>query len=226
MLAKNFKTKICLFVLIQSLFASFAVAAESKVWSFVGRDRPDHWSKLDEKFRSCNDSEKPKIIAVSEADLVKNGDPIIFDYTANNNTAADASKSKHIKIGDKFYKLVEFHLRTPAEHTINGKLAKAVIHFVHQDNDGNIAIVAVMIKEGKYNATIDELIDSYRENSEEKFSFEEGDLMGLLPDSKEYYFQKADMITPPCKNKVNWYIMKEAIESNVKEIVGIDNLVE
>ena len=224
MLNKNFKTKIALFILIQSLFASFAVAGESQVWSFVGRDRPDHWSKLDNKFRSCNDGEKPRIIAVSEDDFVKNNDPIIFDYTANKNSEADAAISKHIKINGKLYKLVEFHIRTPAEHSINGKLAKAVIHFVHQDNEGNIAIVAVMIKEGKYNETIDELIASYKENSEEKFSFEDGDLTGLLPNSNEYYFQKADMITPPCKNKVNWYIMQESIESNAKEIVGLKKL--
>jgi|TARA_B110000503_G_C6865840_1_gene296658 carbonic anhydrase len=83
-----------------------------------------------------------------------------------------------------------------------------VIHLVHQDSDNNIAIVAVMIKEGQYNSAIEKLLASTTKSDAEKFAVEDGDLTELLPVSKEYYFQKADMITPPCKGKVSWYIMK------------------
>jgi len=116
------KSKVFLFVLTQILFSNFAFAGESQVWSFVGRVASDHWSKLDKKFQECSDGPDKGVVAVPEADLVVNGDPMVFDYKAT--SSADAMQFKNVKIGETIYKLVEFHIRVPAKHSINNKVAK------------------------------------------------------------------------------------------------------
>ena len=202
------------------LFANMSLAAESTIWSFVGRDAPDKWESLDARFRNCKGVTK-EITAITNNDLDKNGDPIAFDYKAYAYPPVSIEKSKHINIGKKLYKLVEFHIRLPSEHSINGNVSKAVVHFVHQDINKDIVVVAVMIKEGKSNSIIKNLIATVNDKPEIRFAVEDGDLTSLLPMSKQYYYDQATVNTCPCAGKVSWYIMKDPIEASAEEIIGL-----
>jgi carbonic anhydrase len=214
--------KLFIFIL---LISNISFAAESSIWSFVGRVSPDHWSKLDKKFESCGEAEAKGITEVTENDLDINATPIIFDYNIYKYDPKTIEASKHMNIGGRIYKLIEFHIHLPSEHSINGNIAKAAIHFIHQDKDNNIAVVAVMIKEGKSNPTIKNLIATVYKDDKEKFAVEDGDLSSLLPVNKEYYHQIGSMSTPPCTDKVNWYIMKDAIEATSEEITNLNKTI-
>ena len=62
-----------------------------------------------------------------------------------------------IHVGDKQYTLKQFHFHRPSEEKINGKTYDMVAHLVHADQDGNLAVVAVLLEKGNNNPLIREL---------------------------------------------------------------------
>jgi carbonic anhydrase len=193
---------------------------KSIVWSFVGRDGPDKWNSLDKRFQNCKANQLATRM-ITDKDLAVNGASIVFDYNAYVYPPVSVEKSKHINIGDKLYKLVEFHIHLPAKHSINGEIAKSAIHFVHQNSNKEIAVVAVMIKEGKSNPVIKNLIATVNDGLKARFAIEDGNLTDLLPVNKQYYYDQATVTTSPCVGKVSWHIMKDPIEASAEEIIGL-----
>jgi carbonic anhydrase len=193
---------------------------KSTVWSFVGRDGPDKWNSLDKKFQDCKADQKASIL-ITDKDLAINGSPITFDYKAYAYPPVSVAQSKNMKLGNETYKLVEFHIHLPAKHYINGKLAKSAVHFVHQNSNKEIAVVAVMIKEGKSNPVIKNLIETVNDGPKARFAIEDGNLTALLPVNKEYYYDKSTITTSPCVGKVSWHIMKDPIEASAEELIGL-----
>jgi carbonic anhydrase len=50
------------------------------------------------------------------------------------------------------FDLKQFHFHAPSEHLIQGTSYPMEAHFVHADKDGNLAVIAVMFKEGSENS--------------------------------------------------------------------------
>lgn len=218
-------------LLLQSSLANVALANESSIWSFVGRVTPNHWSKLDQKFETCHDQGADKTISITDANLPIDPKDLSIDYNAYPVSNSPTAPSKHITIGDDYYKLAEFHIHLPAEHSINGVIPKAAIHFIHeninQDAINKIAIVAVMLKTGKSNEVIKNLIATYNKRDAEKFAIEDGNLMSLVPNNTEYYFDTGKLTTPPCtKEGVSWYIMKDPVEISKEEFASLTATIE
>ena len=63
-----------------------------------------------------------------------------------------------ITYAGKVYHLKQFHFHTPSEHTVNGKHAPMEIHLVHQSDDQSLAVIGVLVQEGKHNSNFDQLI--------------------------------------------------------------------
>lgn len=214
MLSKN---KIIIMLIAQMLLGSMASAEESILWNYAGRATPDHWSKLDKKFQNCNEGEATVPFALNKSHLSNKISPITFKYEALNDVDS-VFQSKHIRINDITYKLVEFHIHLPSEHSIEGNISKAAIHFVHQDTNNNIAVVAVMVKEGRSNQVIKNLIASVNKTDEERYAVEDGDISSLIPKDRSYYLYKGPLSTPPCTENVNWYILQQPIEVSIEEM--------
>lgn len=214
-------------LLLQSSLTNAALATESNIWSFVGRVAPDHWSKLDKKFESCNDGGPSETVVVTDKNLLTNPKPLTFYYKAYPVSNSKNAPSKHITIGKENYKLVEFHIRLPSEHSINGNISKAALHFVHQNENNKIVIVAVMLKVGKSNEVIKNLIATYNKNDAEKFAVEDGNLMSLVPTNTNYYYHTGNVTTPPCtKGGVSWYVMQNPVELSKEELALLSATIE
>jgi carbonic anhydrase len=226
MLFKLFKNTIII-LLLQFSLVNIALAAESNIWSFVGRVAPDHWSKLDKKFETCNDGGPTATTMISKENIVKNAEPVIFDYKAYPVSNPKTVPYKKITIGKQDYKLVEFHVRLPSEHSINGEISKAAIHFIHQNENDQIAIVAVMLKIGKSNEIIKNLVATYNKSDAEKFAIEDGNLMSLVPTNTDYYYHSGNVTTPPCtKDGVSWYVMQNPVELSKEEMASLTATIE
>ena len=225
MLSRNIK----FFTGIALLLSSTATAKESESWSYVGRNGPDHWSELDKKFTLCKEGVTQSPINLDKKNFASDKDPIIFRYESYKVTLQDYSvkvskePSKHIIIGDKTYKLAQFHFHAPGEHSINGKISPLELHFVHLDQSDNIAVVGVMIKEGKSNPLLKKIADTANKSNKEKYTLEDGDLTSLLPEDKRYFHYMGSLTTPPCTEGVHWYVLKNPIEASKEEIEALDN---
>ena len=71
--------------------------------------------------------------------IINNGHTIQVNY----------ERGSSISIGHKKYELIQFHFHTPSEHVIHGKHYNMEAHLVHKGEHGQLAVVAVLIDEGK-----------------------------------------------------------------------------
>lgn len=206
------------------LLTNTALAEESVHWSYADRSGPNHWSELDERFTACKEGIIQSPINLNTKKLISDKEPIIFHYEAYKVKLKDytfkisSKDSKHIEIAGNIYNLAQFHFHTPGEHSIDNLIYEGEMHFVHQDKDSNLAVVGIMIKEGKSNPLLKNILNTANKSKEEKFSIEDSNLMSLLPENKEYFHYMGSLTTPPCTEGVRWYVLKTPIEISKEEL--------
>ena len=118
-----------------------------------------------------------------------------------------------LRIDSKPFELVQFHFHRPSENLINGKAASMVVHFVHKNEAGRLAVLAVMLKEGNENPGINKLW-TYAPESEGPEVVPDGVMFNpanLLPREYEFYSYEGSLTTPPCTEGVRFFILKSQV---------------
>jgi carbonic anhydrase len=125
-----------------------------------------------------------------------------------------------IRVGDKQYALKQFHFHRPSEERINGKSHDMVVHLVHADPDGNLAVVAVLLDAGGDNALVRELWKDLpkEKGTEQKLDSVRINAANLLPSNRGYYTFTGSLTTPPCSENVTWFVLKHPTTVTTGEI--------
>jgi carbonic anhydrase len=227
---RNAKLSLLL-VSLASLAIPFATAQDRKTdghgWTYSGAEGPDHWGALKPQYASCRLGHRQSPIDIRDAhdaDLP----PIHFDYKAtalnvidNGHTIqVNYDRGSSITIGDKRYELIQFHFHHPSEEEITGKTYDMVAHLVHSDQDGKLAVVAVLLTKGRANAMLQELWKHVPEEKEKEtlVGGVEINATGLLPADRGYYSFPGSLTTPPCTEGVSWFVLKTPTEISPSEI--------
>lgn len=190
-------------------------------WGYEGKTGPVYWDCLSEEYALCGNGKQQSPIDITEsikADLP----PLTFNYhpipliIENNGHTIQitADKAGTLKIGENAYQLVQFHFHTPSEEAINGKRTNMVIHLVHQNIQGELAVVAVLLKTGNIaNSCIETLWNLMPKTPGEAQHHEvQIDINQLLPTSQnDYYTFAGSLTTPPCTEGVKWVILKQTV---------------
>ena len=205
-----------------------AYAAEGHhEWGYRAKHGPAHWGELKPEFASCGIGKVQSPIDIRNAVHAKL-DPIRFDYrptplhiidnghTIQVNYGAGSSMS----VGDQRYALVQFHFHKPSEERVNGKSYPMVAHLVHKNSEGALAVVAVLLKEGRENPLVQALwtnlpAEKDKEKAEEKIVI---DAAQLLPANHAYYTFPGSLTTPPCSEGVTWFVLVTASELSKAQI--------
>ncbi len=124
-------------------------------WGYEGETGAAHWSSLAEDNALCGSGKQQAPIDITES-IKAELPPLEFNYSPipliieNNGHSIQitADKAGSLKIGDNAYQLLQFHSHTPSEEAINGIRADMVIHLVHQNIHGQLAVVAVLLNVG------------------------------------------------------------------------------
>jgi carbonic anhydrase len=200
-------------------------------WSHDTEDAslgPSAWGEIDESFEQCltGTGQSPVDIAATvTADLP----PLEFDYTATplvvENTGhvievpMPESSGHTLAIDDDEYRLVQYHFHAPSEHTLDGESYDVEAHLVHENDEGQLAVVGVFLDVSEVPS---ELVDSIlgnapEESGEEVEVEEERSPLELLPvegDSVEvprYYTYPGSLTTPGCSEGVRWIVLKDTL---------------
>ena len=201
---------------------------ESPHWSYEGADGPEHWGELSSDFMMCSEGWNQSPIdldAVVHADLPE----LEFEYYTTNinelnnghSIQQNMAPGSFLRIPERnvSFELKQFHFHSPSEHTINGEHFAMEIHFVHADKQGKLAVVGILVEEGKEHAVLKQLWAFMPENpgetSSEPIGIEETD---LLPPTREYYAYSGSLTTPPCTEGVKWLVLKSPIEASAEQI--------
>jgi carbonic anhydrase len=198
-------------------------------WSYEGAKGAEHWGDLDPDYAACRDGKEQSPIDIRSAE--KADLPAIrFEYKSgplniiNNGYTAVRVDYVHsgdfLIVGDKRYELKQFHFHRPSEEYIHGRPYDMVLHLMHADIDGKVAGVAVLLKAGSANATIQQLWKFMPKTAGklEEVPGVEVNPTGLLPHNTGYYMYQGSQTAPPCTEGVTWFVLKTPMEISTEQI--------
>ncbi|MBE9532271.1 MAG: carbonic anhydrase family protein [Proteobacteria bacterium] len=203
-------------------------------WGYSGADGPTHWGDLSADFSACKNGKKQSPIDITGVSP-ENLSAIDFNYKSsklsilNNGHTIQANydSGSTIEVDGKKFDLLQFHFHGPSEHTVDGEHALMEMHLVHKAADGALAVVGVMIEEGKHNSSFDNAWHNLPAHSGDHKDV--GVLMKaaeLLPKSKGYTTYSGSLTTPPCTEGVTWLVLNESIHLSKKQIEAFAHIVE
>jgi carbonic anhydrase len=202
-------------------------------WSYEGEEGPKHWGDLKPDYSVCKTGQRQSPIDIRDAKQASLPS-IRFDYKPsavkiinNGHTIQiNYAPGSFITVGDKRYELRQFHFHHPSEEQVEGKAYDMVIHLVHADSEGHLAVVAVLVKSGSANPLIQRLWENLpkTEGKEESVSGAEVNAAELLPKSLGYYTFEGSLTTPPCSEGVTWFVLKMPVEVSADQLAAFVKL--
>jgi carbonic anhydrase len=199
-------------------------------WSYDGPKGPAHWASLDPTYAACNGKEQSPIDIRSAE---KSALPALrFEYRSaplkyllNNGHAIRVNYHDGgdflIVQGGRF-QLTQFHFHRPSEELIQGKPFDMVIHLMHESRSGKTVGVAVLLKAGRPNATIQQVLDHVPRTPgpEHEIPGVEINPAELLPGDLGYYTYVGSQTAPPCTESVMWFVLKTPVEISPAQIAS------
>lgn len=195
-------------------------------WGYEGLGAPENWAKLDAKNTLCAKGERQSPIDIRDGIRV-DLEPIKFDYRPSRFRIVDNGHTVQVNVGDsslsltgKSYELVQFHFHRPSEERINGQRFDMVVHLVHKADDGQLAVLAVLLERGNEHPLIQTLWNHLP--LEKNLNVEPPSLTinpaDLLPEQRSYYTYMGSLTTPPCTEGVLWLVMKNPVGVSDEQI--------
>ena len=127
-------------------------------------------------------------------------------------------------IGEKKYKLLQFHYHALSEHKINDAHSPIEVHFVHKNNDTDFAVLGFMFKEGKEYDLFSKYLTQFPTEKGDFVSEDVIDLKELIPSNLSYYNYSGSLTTPPCSEVVNWYVLQTPQEASAEQITEFSKI--
>jgi carbonic anhydrase len=207
-------------------------------WTYEGATGAQHWSELDPDWAACNAGKEQSPIDIrsakkSELSAIRfeyKSEPLKYlinnGYTIRVNYHDAPGSGNFMIVGDKRYQLTQFHFHRPSEEYVHGKPYDMVAHFMHQSSDGKVAGVAVLLKAGSANATIQQIWEHMpmTKGDEQEIAGVEVNPAGLLPHDTAYYTYMGSLTAPPCTEGVTWFVLKTPMEVSTEEISAFAQL--
>jgi carbonic anhydrase len=191
-------------------------------WAYEGDTGPQAWGKLKPDFNTCATGKRQSPINIEDgATLQGPAEPVQFAYAPSNGTVVnnghtiqvDVQGDNTITVRGSTYRLLQFHFHTPSEEQINFRRFPMVAHLVHKNNEGQLAVVAVLLDEGVASPFIDKVWTYMPLDSGDRVRMPAGllNLSELLPTDQRYYQFMGSLTTPPCSEGVLWMVLKKPV---------------
>lgn len=202
-------------------------------WAYEGEHGPEHWGDMSKDYASCSHGKTQSPIDISGAqnealpdigfaykpsktNILNNGHTIQVNYDEGSSITLDGVQ----------YSLLQFHFHDPSEHTVAGKSFGMEVHLVHKNAKGELAVVGLLIQEGKENTVLAETWKNMPAKADEKKTLAVSiNAQDLLPEGHTYYRYSGSLTTPPCSEGVNWLVFKSPIEMSKAQIAAFKKLI-
>ena len=203
-----------------------AKAGEKHVahWEYEGEMGPENWGK---EFPTCGKGKSQSPLNIKgpfekvRFNIVPDYKPGPLKILNNGHTIqVNVTPGSKIRIDGKAFDLLQFHFHRPSEEHINGKPSAMVIHFVHKNESGELAVLGVLLQEGNENPGIKTLWSHApsKEGPEVAPDNVAFNPANLLPREMEFYHYDGSLTTPPCTEKVKFYILKTQVNIGKEQI--------
>jgi len=205
---------------------------------------PTAWGEIDVSFEQCRSGESQSPVDIAgavEADLPD----LVFDYpetslvVENTGHVIEArlpeDSGNTLRIADDEYRLIQFHLHAPSEHAIDGEPYAAEAHLVHESEDGELAVVGVLIHPTGSGPIplVDAVVEAAPEESGDEaelegdrspaellFAFGETTVAGV-----PYYTYPGSLTTPGCTEGVRWIVIPGVLPTSRETVDRLHELI-
>lgn len=196
-------------------------------WTYTGAGAPGHWGELSPEFSDCKAGKKQSPININSGQAKKEKlAKIKFNYkksptrVVNNGHTikVEYGSGSSITVGKKTYELLQFHFHSPSEHTVDGAPFDMVAHLVHKAKDGQLGVIAVLMKaDGKDNKIVKDIWSKMPKGMGDSDG-KSLNVAALLPKDKTYYNYVGSLTTPPCSEGVNWMVLKNPVSISANQV--------
>ncbi|HEX8963772.1 MAG TPA: surface-adhesin E family protein [Rhodocyclaceae bacterium] len=197
-------------------------------WSYEGAGAPANWAKLRPEYATCAAGKRQSPIDIRDTIHV-DLEPIKFAYKPSHVTIIDnghtveatVEEGSTMRVMERDFQLVQFHFHKPGEERINGRMFDMVVHLVHRDDAGRIAVIAVPLEKGAENPLIQWLWNNLPLDKDQPISPSAPLDLNLLlppPDKRAYFTYMGSLTTPPCTEDVLWMVFKQPMPISSQQI--------
>ncbi|WP_420476532.1 carbonic anhydrase [Noviherbaspirillum sp. ST9] len=198
----------------------------SDQWSYEGETGPAKWGKINPAWAKCDSGNRQSPIDIRDGIRV-DLEPIAFEYGASGFNVLNNGHTVQVNLapGNRFtltgrtYELQQFHFHRPSEEKVDGRNFDMVAHLVHKDEEGRLAVIAVLIEEGTQHPGVQAVWNNLPlEKFQPLAPVVQFDPAAMLPEKREYYTFMGSLTTPPCDEGVLWIVMKEPIKASKQQL--------
>jgi carbonic anhydrase len=219
--------KLSALLVSASIICALKAYAGDIHWGYIGAGDPEKWGDLDAKYATCKTGkyQSPINIVTAAPTVVEN---LAFNDRAtplkminNGHTIqVNIGTESTIQVYGKAYTLLQLHFHSPSEHTMNGKQYAMEIHLVHKNDEGQLAVVGVLMQPGKPHPLLQTLIAQFPTdvNQEKVVQNVRVNPKDFFPRKTQYYYYNGSLTTPPCSEGVAWFVMKTPIEVSAEQV--------
>ena len=191
-------------------------------WSYEGDTGPQAWSKLKPEFDLCAVGKRQSPINIDDSSTLQGpAEALQFNYLPSTGSVVnnghtiqvDLLGDNAITVRGSSFKLIQFHFHRPSEERVNFRSFAMVAHLVHQNAEGQLAKVAVLLEPGAANPLINK-VWTYMpldKGDRVRMPVDLLDINELLPKDQRYYQFMGSLTTPPCTEGVLWMVLKTPV---------------
>ncbi len=194
---------------------------QGKHWSYEGETGPANWGR-NPAWTQCATGTRQSPIDLRDGMKV-DLEQIVFDYKPSSFNVTDNGHTIQVNVGsgnyitlqNRSFELIQFHFHRPSEERINGKSFEMVVHMVHKDADGKLAVLAVLLERGKAQPMVQTVWNNLPLEKHDTVSPSIVlDPADVLPARRDYFTYMGSITTPPCSEGVLWLVMKEPVQAS------------
>jgi len=208
-------------------------------WSYEPGTGPADWGAMDPAWNLCAEGRAQSPIDLTNAKTtelphvelhlpsgreveVLNQEGVIDALDNGHTIQVNTKTGERMTVGDKSYALLQFHLHSPSEHTVDGKHFPMEMHFVHQAEDGALAVIAVLIEEGAENRVLaplwKQLAEAPGTQATVQLPVKFADRIFTTRDSTGLFHYEGSLTTPPCSEGVQWFVRRTPTQLSKAQI--------
>lgn len=206
-------------ILFLGLIVSTTACTKYQTWSYTGSTGPEHWGELSPAYGMCSSGleQSPiNIQAAAQADLPALdihylSGPATVRHKGHTLEVLPETEGRLI-LGADSYDLAQVHFHTPSEEQIEGQRFPLVAHLVHRNQKNELAVIAILFKEGAENPALTPVLSAIPARKGEVLTLGRLNIADLLPAQRNYYAYMGSLTVPPCTEGVRWQVLKTPVE--------------
>ena len=211
--------------------------ASKPIWGYEGQNAPRYWADLSPDYAACKMERYQSPINIVESQAKKadhslkiTQTPQASDIVHNGHTLQinfqQSQEARTLSLDGKEYQALQLHFHTPSENQLNGKTYPAEAHIVHKNAEGNLLVIALLIKEGQANKALQTILQNAPQTINQPMQFRDLTLENLLPSQMSFYEFMGSLTTPPCSGGVTWIVMQHPIQISKPQLKALKKIVK